>query len=203
MNLIAERKWTTLLFNPFVYIAGAPALGYGVAVIVVAGLLGFTSHTHFDGVLDMHSGSPAPFAFFMAEGFIDWLCLALVLLALGKLISKTAFRIIDVLGTQALARWPTILMVLITLPPAFQRYNHVLLEQVKQNPLQLPPLTPDAVYFFASAFLMLPLLVWMIVLMYNAYSVSCNVGGAKAVLTFITGLLLAEILSKLAIYALR
>jgi hypothetical protein len=37
----------------------------------------------------------------------------------------------------------------------------------------------------------------MIVLMYNAYSVSCNLKGTKAVVSFIGALLVAEILSKL------
>ena len=203
MNLVAGRKWITLLFNPFVYVAGGQALGLGVAVIFVAGLAGFVSHTHFDGVLDTHVGSSASATFFLAEGFIDWLSLALVLLVLGKMVSKTSFRIIDVLGTQALARWPTIFLALITLPPAFQRYNHVLVEQVTRNPLQPPPISPDAIYFFAVALLMLPLLIWMIALMYNAYSISCNVRGAKAVATFTVGVILAEILSKFIIYALR
>jgi uncharacterized protein (DUF697 family) len=63
-------------------------------------------------------------------------------------------------------------------------------------------MTPDAIYFFAATLLMLPLLVWMIVLMYKAYSVSCNVRGPKAILSFIAALILAEILSKLAIHAL-
>ena len=45
MNLNHERKPTTLLFNPFTYIAGAQALGFGLAAILLAGLLGYASHT--------------------------------------------------------------------------------------------------------------------------------------------------------------
>ena len=77
MSAIAERKWTTLLLNPFVYFAGARALGLGIAAIVSAGVAGLASHAHFDGVLDLHAGVPAPVAFMLAEGFADWLCLAL------------------------------------------------------------------------------------------------------------------------------
>jgi len=49
---------------------------------------------------------------------------------------------------------------------------------------------------------MIVLLCWMVALMYKSYSVSCNVRGGKAIGTFIAGLLLAEILSKIAVYRL-
>jgi hypothetical protein len=130
MSLIAERKWTTLLFNPFVYIAGGQALGYGVVAIVVAGWIGMASNTHFDGVLDVHSGVVPRFPFFMAEGFIDWLCLAAVLFVMGKIVSRTSFRLVDVFGTQALARWPTLFTTLVTLPHAFGNYSRALIKHV-------------------------------------------------------------------------
>jgi hypothetical protein len=203
MNLAQDRKWTTLLFNPFVYIAGGQALGFGVGAIVLAGLIGALGHTHFDGVLDTHVGAPAPLGFFLAEGLIDWLCLALVLLVLGKIASKTNFRAIDLLGTQALARWPTLITSIVTLPPAMRRFSQELLQHVS-NPAAVIQLlaTPDAMIFFAISLLMLPLVVWTVALMYQSYSVSCNLRGAKAIVTFIAGLLLAEILSKIVIYRL-
>jgi len=104
MELNNNRKLTTTLFNPFVYIAGAQALGLGLGAILLAGLIGSLSNTHFDGVLDTHTGLHVPLWVFLAEGLADWLCLSLVLLIFGKIISNTAFRTIDLLGTQALAR---------------------------------------------------------------------------------------------------
>jgi len=202
MNLVPERKLTTLLFNPFVYIAGAQALGLGLAAILLAGLLGFLGRTHFDGVLDTHMGAPAPLAVFLAEGLVDWLCLSLVLLVLGKIISKTAFRVIDLVGTQALARWPTLFTSLITLPGGVQRFARELTKLVTNPGAKIEFRTSDALFFFAAVVAMLPLLCWMVALMYNSYRVSCNVKGAKAVGTFILGLLLAEILSKIAVVAL-
>ncbi len=56
--------------------------------------------------------------------------------------------------------------------------------------------------FILAVILMILILVWTVTLMYRAYSVSCNVRGGKAIGTFIVGLLLAEISSKFAIYAL-
>lgn len=202
MNLTQDRKLTTLLFNPFVYIAGGQALGLGVGAILLAGLVGSLSNTHFDGVLDTHGGFHVPLGIFLAEGLADWLCLALVLLIFGKIISKTAFRTIDVFGTQALARWPTLLTSVVSLPPAVARFGRELVRQLT-TPGVTPQINPlDASVFAIAVILMLLTLAWMVTLMYRAYSVSCNVRGGKAIGTFIVGLLLAEILSKFAIYAL-
>jgi hypothetical protein len=202
MELIHERKTTTLIFNPFIYIAGARALGLGLAALVLAGLFGAVGDTHFDGVLDTHVGAGAPLWFFLAEGVADWLCLSIVLWLFGKLVSPTAFRTIDLFGTQALARWPTILTALIALPPAFQRFSGQLLLQVTHpgTPLELG--SPDAIVFFVILVLMLVLLCWTVALMYNAYSLACNIKGAKAIGTFIAGILLAEILSKIVLLSL-
>jgi hypothetical protein len=202
MNFQPDRNLTTFLFKPFTYIAGSQALSLGLAAILIAGLIGAFGRTHFDGVLDTHTGAPAPLAVFLAEGLIDWLCLALVLLVCGKIISTTAFRVIDLMGTQALARWPTIFISLVTLPPAIQRFSHDLLQKLAHPGEKIEINTPDAIIFFASALVMLPLIVWMVALMYHSYSVSCNVKGGKAIGTFILALFLAEVLSKIAVYGL-
>ena len=202
MNTNPDRKLTTLLFNPFVYIAGAKALFLGLGAILVAGLIGAAGHTHFDGVLDVHSGAHAPLWVFLAEGMIDWLCLAIVLLIIGKIVSKTSFRIIDVLGTQALARWPTVFISVVTLPPAFLRFSNYLVEQFLKPGANTEFNFTDAAVFSVVVLVLTALTCWFVVLMYKAYSVSCNLRGGKAIGTFIGGLLLAEILSKVALVGL-
>jgi hypothetical protein len=202
MNLAPARKPLTLLFNPFVYIAGAPALGLGVASILLAGLIASVSHTHFDGVLDVHSGAGAPFGFFLAEGLIDWVCVALTLWLLGKISSRAAFRPLDLWGTQALARWPYLLISVVTLPSGFQRFRKVILAAVTQPGTNLAIDPWDAIVFCVAALAMLPLICWIVALMYQSYSVSCHIKGGRAIGTFIAGLILAEILSKMALYEL-
>jgi hypothetical protein len=197
-----DRKPALLLFNPFVYIAGGQALLLGWAAILATGLLGAVSHTHFDGVLDVHSGGQMPLWIFLSEGMIDWLCLALVLLVIGRLASRTSFRSIDVLGTQALARWPTLFVSLVTLPRGFQRFSSYLAEQLLEPGAKPEFKTADAVVFCAAVLAIVLLTCWIVVLMYKAYSVSCNLTGGKAIGTFIGGLILAEILSKVAMVGL-
>jgi len=60
----------------------------------------------------------------------------------------------------------------------------------------------DAVIFLVAAIIDVLMIIWMIALMYKAYAVSCNLKGAKAIITFVIGLILAEIVSKVLILAL-
>ncbi len=187
-------KTATLLFNPFYYLAGIKALALGLGVIFLAAVVGFWGNAHFDGVLDTHVGASAPVWVFFAEGVVDWLCLAVALWLAGKIISRTAFRAVDVLGTQALARWPTLLVSVIVLPKAFQRFGAQLMAMLQQGKLQIN--FSDALVFGIVALAMIPLMCWTVYLMYKSFSVSCNVAGGKAIGTFIAALLIAEIASK-------
>jgi hypothetical protein len=203
MSVIAERKWNTWLFCPFAFIAGGQALAWGLVAILMAGLIAYAGGTQFNGVLDAQNGRTLSLAGSLLEGFSDWLCLAVTVALTGKVASRTSFRLLDVLGTQALARGPTVFVALLTLPPAFNSYSRTLLAHLTSDPLVPPPINSSAVYFLVASLLMLPFLIWEIVLMYQAYAVSCNVRGWKAVLSFVSALILAEILSKLALLALQ
>lgn len=200
MSAPKPRPILTLLFNPFRRVAGWPALGLGLAAILLTGWIGSLSGTHFDGVLDMHTGpASVPLWFFLAAGLIDWLALALVLLAAGRLASRSAFRAVDLLGTQALARWPMLLAALACLPPGYRRFTAYLVEQVQKGKLDPGLLHPDAAVFFSTLLVAMLATVWMVALMYRSFSLCCNIRGGRAVGAFVAGLLVAEVLSKVAI----
>lgn len=201
MTPSSRPRVTTLLFSPFVVIAGASSLLLGVALILLAGGVGYLSDAHFDGVLDVHAGAHLPLWFTLSEGLLAWLTLALVLFAAGRLLSRTAFRAVDLFGTQALARWPMVFVSLACLAPGFQRVTKQLIELLPQlaanpNDVKMPPLGMDAAVFGAVTFVMLICTVWMVALMWKSFSHCCNVRGGKAVIGFIIGLFIAEVLSK-------
>ncbi|MFM2177754.1 MAG: hypothetical protein RL015_1852 [Verrucomicrobiota bacterium] len=196
-------KLSQILFHPFLRIAGATSLALGLAAIVLTALIGAGQGLHFDGVLDTHVGKSGPWWLFVTEGLIDWLSLAVLMLFAGRIISKTAFRGIDLLGTQALARWPTVLTALACLAPGFHRFSDVLTKSIiglkpGQVP-QLPHAGPDAVVFGLVTLFMLACTVWMVALMWRSFSHCCNLRGGKAVGIFVITLLLAELLSKVLI----
>ncbi len=198
----SERNLATLLFNPFRWIAGWQALLVGVAAILAAGWIGSIGHVHFDGVLDVHLGKGLPLWLFLAEGIVDWLVLAVVLAVVGRIASTTRFRVIDIVGTQALARCPTLFSAIILLAPGFQRYASHLMELMRHQGTTVSLQPSDSAVYFSAIAAMLLILVWTVALMYRSYVVSCNLRGAKAAITFIGGVLLAELFSKIVLHEL-
>lgn len=201
MNAPSEKTGLTQwLFSPFTYIAGWRSLMLGLAAILVAGFIGSFSQSHFDGVLDMHGGRPAPLWFFFSEGLIDWLSLAILLLLFGKTFSKTQFRFLDLLGTQAMARWPTIIAAIAAWPEAVRKVASYLVNTLRGG--SLPAATPtitDMGVFLACCLIQILVTCWFVLLSYRSFSICCNVRGGKAIALFIVGILIAEILSKIAI----
>jgi len=195
---IGLKEW---LFDPFTYVAGAKSLALGLAAILLAGLVGSFSNSHFDGVLDFHTGFPAGTGVFLIEGVVAWLSLAVILFILGKLVSKTAFRAIDLFGTQAMARWPSLLIALAALAPPYQRYLGHIAAKLKLTNVGggVSIYSTDAVFFGFLLVIIVLAVVWMVALMYRAYTVCCNIKGAKAIATFIGGLLAAEVVGKLVL----
>ncbi len=195
---LSERKVTLCLFNPTHYLAGGKALGLGLALILITAALASTGRVHLDGVLDLHVGNPRVFPFwvFAAEGLLDWLVLGLLLILAGKLLSKSRPRALDILGTQALARWPMLLSVSLGLIPAFQLHA---LRMIPGMQVDTPAVPGEKLIFLAVLIATMLLIVWMVALMYRAYAVSCNLKGRKAALSFIAALLAAETLSKVVL----
>ena len=102
-----RRRVTTWLFNPFYYIAGGQALAIGIVAILAGSLCNALTNSHFDGVLEFHTGALTQWWTYWVEGPIDWLVMSGLLLAGGKLLSQSRIRVLDVAGTQALARMPS------------------------------------------------------------------------------------------------
>ena len=194
-----ERKIRTWLFNPFHYIAGAKGLAIGVAVTLAAGFIGSLSNSHFDGVLDFHTGAPAPLWVFMSEGLLDWVVMGALLFLGGKIISRSRLRALDVFGTQALARFPTLVTALAALLPGYQRYAGHLASQYIKTMQDVQTNPADPIMFAITVLVAIIMTVWMVALMYRAYSVSCNVRGNKAIGVFIAALILGEIISKVLV----
>jgi hypothetical protein len=197
-----SNRLSQWLFNPFRFIAGFKALLLGLAIILVSGFVGSLSNTHFDGVLDLHTGAAAPMWFFLSEGIINWVCMAMPLFFFGLIVSNSSFRVIDVLGTQALARWPYLIAAIVMLPDANRRVLDYIVSKLTQNAPAAAISSIDVFIFGFAMIIAIFMLIWMVALMYVAYTMSCNIKGARAVITFIVSLIGAEVLSKVAILLL-
>ena len=66
--------------------------------------------------------------------------------------------------------------------------------------MQNPYVIFDSVSFIIFIIFTLPIIVWSIALMFNAFKVSTGGDGQKLVISFIIGLIIAEAISKIIIF---
>jgi hypothetical protein len=184
MNRFNTGNLSKWLFNPFIYVAGEQALFIGWAGMLAASVVSYFSKTHFDGAIDIHFGASGKYLWFLGEQLIAWFSVVVVLYPLGLIFSKSRIRLIDVAGTLAMAR-------VVTLPVALMGFLPIYPVNL-DNPVKL----------MLSVVLTIIPAIWMVALMFNAFSVSANIRQGKAVACFIVGILIAEILSKTLIFYL-
>ena len=180
--------WHLWLFNPFHFLAGGQALAWGLACIALTAWLGGIFDFRFTGVISFQHTAPAPLWHAIAQGLMAWAVPSALLYIGGRLISRSRVRPIDVFGTQALARAPWLLIALIAVSPPFRSITAKLLTEPFLD------LSAWGVAFISLvALVLILLLVWMVLLMYRAFAVSCNVAGGRAIAVFIAAIALGEV----------
>ena len=176
------------MFNPFVRIAGARSLAIGLVGIVAAGLAAAGAGIHFDGLLDVHGGNEVALWVPVVEGLVNWSVFTLLLLLVALLFSKSAVRLIDIAGTQAMARMPLLLVAAICNLPLIQdAFDGVAAAVISGQLAGLPwgALATGILVTLAGV-------VWMVALMWKAFSISCNMRGGRAIALFILAVLIGE-----------
>lgn len=180
--------WHLWLFNPFHFLAGGQALAWGLACTVLTAYLGGIFDYRFTGVISFQRTAPVPLWHAIAQGLMAWAIPSVLLYIGGRLISRSHVRPIDVFGTQALARAPGLLIALITVSPPFRNLITALIAQGSSN-LSIAQLA----LLSSVGLVLILLLVWIVLLMYRAFAVSCNVAGGRAIAVFIAAIALGEI----------
>ena len=180
----------SLIFNPFKRIAGWDAFGVGLVIVVLTTFTSNFAGIYFDGVIDMH----------FAENFDNlksWLMIPVNIISVsvimwlaGITVSKN-FRFIDILGTMTLSRAP---FLLIALASFFVKVPD--LSGIMQDPFVIF----DSISFIIILIFTFPIIIWSVTLLYNAYKISTGASGQKLSISFLFGLIIAEIISKIIIY---
>jgi len=192
-----KRGFQEWLFNPFRYVAGGVAFVIGLAVILLSALVCYTVPVHFDGVLDVHFGKAGPLWLFVAEGLNAWLCMALTLQVFGAILAPSRFRFIDMLGTQALARWPYLLIAIVCLPAGVRKVLQYLTERAMEQPHTGSVTTADVLVAVLALVVLIAATIWTVMLMYRGYVVATGMKQVRRrIISFIIGLIIAEVVSK-------
>jgi len=170
-------KW---LINPFERIAGWQALFIGVVAMALTAVVGKINNVAFAGPLYVYAGG-ATLSFLVAFAIqaVNYIVLFLAMWLAGICFSKTKPRTVDIAGTMALALAPMLLFTILCFLPI-----------TPASPFDVPRLIVLVIVF-------VPFLIWIVALMYNAYSVSCNLKGSKAIVSFVGALAVTQIASQL------
>jgi hypothetical protein len=172
------------LFNPFNQIAGFKSLNFGLIGLLIVTYLAFITGTHFNGLLNINFAKDSDYWVFITESITNWLLISAFIYISGLILSKSKIRVIDILGTTLLSRIPLIIAPLIRIIPAFQSFM-ILSWQM----------------YFVIGFYLISL-IWTIILLFNAFKISCNLKNEKLIISFIISILLSEICTKLIIILL-
>ena len=191
------------LFSPFRYIAGKESLFVGIGVLAILFVLGYWSKTYYDGVLDIHYAcltQESQISVHILYQLISWVSLIVVFYAVAWIFSSSSVRLIDIAGTMAMARFPLIFAGLWGLNPNV----HICLEGVNlaDSEAVMAVLGDKIPVLLWSLFIIVPILIWYVKVLHNAYSVSSNLKGPKGGWLFAIGLILSEILSRTLIHYL-
>jgi hypothetical protein len=177
-----KAKW---FINPFERVAGWPALITGLLIMSLTAVSGSIRNIYFDGVLDVHhlhdQNFPLYVVFLMQA--IDLLSIFLTVWLAGAIFSESKFRVVDIAGTMALSRAPMLPVTLLGFLPILPRYISDM---------------PEVIIFSLTV---LVFGVWMVALMYHAFTVSLHLKGRKGTVVFIGTLFIAEVISKILIIA--
>ena len=167
------------IFNPFRYIAGTKSLVFGLIFIATSTLLLYSGGYIQDSYI--HIGmAAAPLWKVAAMQILWWILPAGILYLCGLLLSKSKIRIIDILGTTAFAQLILLLMIAPMLLPAVQNSTLEVVATLQSGGVPTPGL-PLMIYSVWSFICIAFFYIWN----YNAFAVSCNVSGWKAILVYI------------------
>lgn len=190
--------------HPFEYIAGGKALVYGLAGMGLAVIFSIMAGLHFHGLLHYGAAPNSAWWVFAAEHLIVWLIPALLFWLGGMIFSPSRIRAIDVLGTTVFAQLPFIPMIFFYMLP-FMRSLMVQLTVLSTGDTTLTAMrkwfAQPGVMIGITLIMLLSILflVWVLVWMYNALRVSCNLKGGKAAAVFIVAVMVGDILCRLLI----
>lgn len=117
------KRWSSvLLYNPFIFIAGYKSFAIGISVLMLTIFLAFTTGTHYKGLLNVYFAKDSTYVFYFIEQVSHWIFLSSLLFIFGVFLSKSKIRFIGVIGTQAMARLPLLLLPTIRILAPFESF---------------------------------------------------------------------------------
>ena len=185
------------VFNPYGKISEVRAFAIGAAAVFCAATIGYFANALMLSPLKIISGLNVAYPVFLIAQFLTWLVPALIFYALGKLLSPSHIRLVDVFSFTAFAQVPLVFAMAFFLPPCAGEILNPLNILNESYLMQ----TSAAIGLMLAAASLIPLifgLVWL----FNAVKVSANLKGASLWGTYLTGLIGGDIAVRMLMVSL-
>jgi hypothetical protein len=181
-----QRPSWRWIINPTDRLSVPQSLLLGAAG-VFGGLLLSRWNVHFDGALDVHLGPSSPsFARVVIEQIVAWPLTAGVFWLAALAFVRRA-RAIDFLASVGVARLPLL---------AVGAMAAAMKDRLPSRPTEVPSATPALLILAA---LSLPAVIWMITLLFQGFRTASGLRGTRGGVLFAAAVVLAEVLSKVAL----
>ncbi|MCT4590899.1 MAG: YIP1 family protein [Carboxylicivirga sp.] len=190
------------LYNPFNKIAGGKALLLGLVIIILTSLTGYYSGIHFPGILSVKTCPQLPIVYFLIQGVLNLAIVSIVFYLAALLFSPSKVRLIDVLGTLALARSPYLLAAFTGFPDSLNQLGYYIQHTFMKVGEPVTLSTFDLVSAIILTIVTLLLVVWVVALMFNALKVAANLKGGRLTGVFIPSLIISIIIGIVLNYLL-
>jgi hypothetical protein len=199
--------------NPFTKIAGVKALLYGLAGLAVSVIAAIFSGWHANGLMQFGPGPEVAWWVHALTYLVTWLVPASIIYGLGAALSRSHIRLIDVAGTTAFALLPLAVSNLPWLLPGLKELANTFYEStmaIQTAAAASTPLDVEAVMTPVKAVMTTPLFIVamivavammavMLIWLFNAVKVSCNLKGGRLWAVYLVGVLGGDILCRLLI----
>ncbi len=171
-------------------------LVFGIVITFIGSFFGYFFQVSYDGVLDVHQNS-VTFLNSLKENAINIFSVFVLLFILGKIINQRT-RIIDILNTVLVSRFPIYIIAVFANNPALERITNQIIEN-QSNLQNLQFGWMDLMILMVISSLMMMLLAYSIALLVNGFRTATNVKKWQHFVFFAIAILIAEIISKVLI----
>ncbi|MDE6778482.1 MAG: hypothetical protein K2J51_03285 [Alistipes sp.] len=182
------------IVNPFRYVAGVESLAIGAAGAVATAGLSTLSGQSFDGILHVHFAGTT-FLEALAWQAVMWLVFASLLWLAAAISSTSSVRAIDVYGTNLMARLPLAVLLALDFMPGMEWLREV----TPATPVEEIAMHAMSPVMILYAVLSLAVVVWFLYWSYEAFAVSANLRGWRAVWQFASCYVAAECIVRFAV----
>jgi hypothetical protein len=195
-----KNCWKTFI-SPFDKVAGARALAVGVGGLVVSIVLSIFSGLHAHGLLHYGYAPVDDWWVHAVEYIVIWLVPAVIIWGLGAALSRSRIRPVDIFGTVAFSLLPLVVMNLLWFLPAMKQLLELaasptdLLTQMQSlmfDPSFLVPMT-------VASLIMCVAMVLMLVWLFRAVKVVCNLSGWRLWTVYLVGVVGGDIVCRILI----